>query len=494
MTRPHLVVYHRQGFRMKKHEIVSIPIDKLVLNFQNPRFAELYDDSNDQEKLIEYLLYSESADELAKDIAEVDEFYLDRPLWVLQKSDGTFLVKDGNRRGAAVKALKFPNKYGLNLKKTDIDELPVVVYIDEKDLDRRILREHTSSLFREWDRIAKALEVYKMHMSGSSIDSMKDIDSNPVDLIKLASFYYEAVKIGGGDLKQLLRRGRGNTGGKTIIFERLFKYSSRAGYTFKTKPSYEVSITDSAKFEKYVSSLIGYLKAYPDTTTQKVDNAGKLNADMGFLPNLKPFGFDATSPAPIPTPGAASAPEEKEGPGVGGETPPAVTPKSAPTKRKSLKTHPTYQRKGIPRPLDKLIRECYDLDKANFTNAKVALVRVSFECTLKYIVENTERAPGRPMSTSTHFRNAYYDRHGNRLPTTNFDLLKTLFAQLITSTGIRKAFDNFSLDTPHQIIHNYNVGAIPADAVTMCDNLIPLLEFMLQEQADLIASLDLTKL
>jgi hypothetical protein len=479
---------------MNKHGIVYIPTDQLVLDTQNPRFAELYDGSHDQDALIEYLLYTESADELAKEIADVDEFYSDRPLWVVKQDDRTLLVKDGNRRCAAVKALHIPTKYGLNINRTVIDELPVVIYDNEQDLEKRILREHTSSLFREWDRIAKALEVYKMHMSGSSIDSMKDIDSNPADLIKLASFYYEAVKIAGGDLKQLLRRGRGNTGGKTIIFERLFRYSSKAGYSFRAKPSYEVNITDRDTFERYVQALVEYLKAYPDTTTQTIDNASKLNADMGFLPNLKPFGFDATSSAPIPTPGTPGASEEKEGPGVVGKTSPAVNPKSVPIKKKSLRTRPIYQRKGIPRPLDRLIRECYNLDKENFTNAKVALVRISFECTLKYVVENTERAPGKLMSTSTYFRNAYYDKHGNRLPTTNFDSLKTLFAQLITHTGIRKAFDNFSLDTPHQIIHNYNVGAVPADAVTLCDNLIPLLEFMLQEEADLVGALDLTKL
>ena len=72
--------------------------------------------------------------------------------------------------------------------------------------------------------------------------------------------------------------------------------------------------------------------------------------------------------------------------------------------------------------------------------------------------------------------------------------MKNKFTDLIKDIGIKKSFENFNLQTPHQIIHNYNVRAIPSDAKALCDNLIPLLEFMLQEENDLLNSLDLSKL
>ena len=169
------------------------------------------------------MLYSEAAEDIADGIVAMGEFYPDRPLWVLQDCDN-YLVNDGNRRCAAVKALQFPDKYDLETAAVNFTELPVLVYGNPADLNTRILQEHTNSLFREWDRIAKALEAYKLFKTGNSIDSMKEIDSQPIQLIKLASFYYEAVKVGGENLKALLRRGRGKTGGKTIIFERLFPY------------------------------------------------------------------------------------------------------------------------------------------------------------------------------------------------------------------------------------------------------------------------------
>src|SRR5690554_2360490 len=96
---------------------LSIPLDDLVLDVKNPRFAELYSDSKNEDDLIEYLLYTEAAEEVAKGIVKVGEFYPDKPLWVLKLGE-KYLVKDGNRRCSAVKALQLPGKYKLGLTKT----------------------------------------------------------------------------------------------------------------------------------------------------------------------------------------------------------------------------------------------------------------------------------------------------------------------------------------------------------------------------------------
>ncbi|MCC4212567.1 hypothetical protein [Leeuwenhoekiella parthenopeia] len=141
-----------------------------------------------------------------------------------------------------------------------------------------------------------------------------------------------------------------------------------------------------------------------------------------------------------------------------------------------------------------LIDECYNLDENNFANSKTALTRVSLECTLKYVVENTNKPNGKPIKTSNHFNLAFKDRKGNPLTFTNFEVLKTKFTELITDVGIKKAFENFDIQNPHQIIHNYHVAAVPANAKALCDNLIDLIEFMLQDETDLLNSLDLTQL
>src|SRR5690606_25465512 len=119
---------------MSKSTPKIISLDKLILDKDNPRFAELYSGSDNEKEIIEYLLYNESADEVAKAIVNAQEFYPDRPLWVLEQ-DGSYLVKDGNRRCASVKALQNPKDFNLDLEKTEITELPVLIYDNPGDLD-----------------------------------------------------------------------------------------------------------------------------------------------------------------------------------------------------------------------------------------------------------------------------------------------------------------------------------------------------------------------
>lgn len=504
-----------------KSTLTNINLKNLKLDLDNPRFAELYSGSDDEDELIEYLLYNESAEDVAKGIHKAGEFYPDRPLWVIKKNE-YFLVKDGNRRCAAVKALNHPSKFGINLPKHSFTELPVLLYENEEDINSRILQEHTNSLFREWDRIAKALEVYKMYSSGSSFETMKEIDSQPSQLIKLASFYYSAVKIAGDDLKMLLRRGRGKSGGKTIIFERLFSYSKLCGYSFRNKPSYKIDVKNKSLFEKYIKALVQYLQVNPKTKTQDVDDLG-----IKFLNNLKPYGFSIESTKSNNSQNTTSATNTTNEPTVNhsntntdsgtenqnnsqnnttssGTTSTSNTTTSSnstsnsahssTSTRYSVKRKPILKRKQIPPALKKLIDECYDLDENIFANAKTALTRVTLECTLKYVVENTNKPNGKPLKTSNHFESAFRDRKGQILTYTNFDILKLKFTDLIKDVGIKKAFEDFDIQNPHQIIHNYRVAAVPANAKALCDNLIDLLEFMLQEEADLVTSLDSTKL
>lgn len=446
-------------------------IDQLLLDPNNRRFAELYSGSNKESDLVEYLLYTEAAEEVAKNISVRGYFYPDEALWVTPRGE-KFLVKDGNRRYAAVKALLNPKKYGLDLSKIDIKQLPVLIYEDENELDRRIQEQHTHSLFREWDRIAKALKAFEMRQSGSSEEVIREIDSNPPQLIKLASFYYEAVKITGEDLKKLLRRGKGETGGKTIIFERLFSHSKLCGYHFKNKPSYLIELLDEEQFKSYISAIVAYLAANPRTTHSDVDREKAV-----FLDRLKDFGF-----TPKMSVLKAKKGEEEE------------EPKASllPMKRGTAKTRPVYERKQVAPKLKHLINECYNLNDTDFANAKVALARVTFEAVLKYVVENTKHK-NKKLALYNHFHTAFYGGRGNKRTYTNFAELKDKFTELITDTGKRNAFRGFDLEKLHQVVHNYNVGAGPNDARTTGENLIPLIEFMLQETTDLLSSLDTSK-
>ncbi|MES2135054.1 MAG: hypothetical protein V4449_02350 [Patescibacteria group bacterium] len=458
-------------------KIAFLKTSDLVLDIDNPRFGELYTGSNKEEDLIEYLLFNESAITLVDRLASTKEFYTDKPLLVFDNGKKK-IVKDGNRRCAAVKALLNPTKFGITSPAYKIKELPVVVYTNKAEIDKRIIEEHTNSMFREWDRIAKAIEVYRQFESGSSIESMEEIDSKPADLIKLASFYYEAVKIGGDDLKKLLRKGRGGTGGKTTIFERLFKYSNACGYRFKNKPDYVVEITDNKKFKSYIKKVVGYLTKNPSTTYRDVDEKNpKFFTEIG-LSNLATQNSSGSS-----TPTTVSTSQTKGA---------ALAAASIPKHTNKAQPKPEYNR-TIPGPLKKVIDECYGLNELTFTNSKIAMTRVVFECCLKYIVEET-KYNGILLKDYSYFNNIFPNGTPTGRKWTNFTKLKNLFEELIKNAGKKQAFKSFDIEIPHQIIHNYNIAGLVKEAKTLCDNLIPLVEFMLETEANLLNSIDTQKL
>lgn len=440
----------------------------LTLDIENPRFGELYTGSHKEADLIEYLLFNESAASLVDRLGVTKEFYVDKPLLVFDNGK-KLIVKDGNRRCAAVKALQDPKKYSLTTPAYTFTELPAVIYKDKSEIENRIIEEHTNSMFKKWDRMAKAIEVYRQYQSGSSIQSMEEIDSKPTDLIRLASFYYEAVKIGGDDLKKLLRNGRGNTGGKTTIFERLFRYATLCGYRFKNKPEYVIEITDKKRFTAYIKSVVAYLIKNPLTTYREVDDKDE--------PFFKAIGISSTPVGTTPNP--TSNPQ--------GSTPPTAPAPVPPKHKNKAQLKPQYNR-TIPGPLKKIIDECYDLNEQTFTNSKIAMSRVVFECCLKYVIEETKHN-NILLKDKAYFSSAFQPGKW-----TNFTTLKSLFQDLVKNKGKKQAFKNFDLETPHQIIHNYNIAGLVRDARTLGDNLLPLIEFMLDTEANLLGSLDNSKL
>ena len=425
----------------KKYTARNIKLDELVLDKENPRFAELYNGSDKDEEIIEYLLWTESAHEIAEAITTAEEYYDDRPLWVY-KDNGKYIVKDGNRKCSAVKALQHPNYYKLSYPKFEIKELPVLEYNELSDLETRIRIEHNGNLFKKWGRIAKAIEIYRLFSSGNSTDSLTEIDSKPKDFIKTATFYHKAVELKGEDFKKLVREGRGKTGGKTIIFERLFRERKHCGYSFKN--SGELFIKNKELFESYINAIVFYLIDNPDTTSRTLDEIYKKG--KSFLDLLKPYGFPPeTKPSNSTTNSNSSNNSSTSGfsnsnsngnntnggnTGNNGQSNNNSSTNSGGSSnnqntsntRHSVKNKPALKRKQIPSALKRLIEETYKLDQNNFANAKTALTRVAFECTLKFIVENTNKANGKPINTSNHFALAYKSKSHKPLPYTNFDI------------------------------------------------------------------------
>lgn len=465
-------------------KIEHIPLKDLVLDFKNPRFADLYTTNKEQE-LIEYLINNEAVDSIVNSIVRVGYFYEDCPLWVI-KHGNHYLVKDGNRRCAAVKALQQPELYGINQKKMSFNSLPVLIYEDEKELSNRIIAEHANSTFRSWERIAKALEIYRVYKATHNFESLKDIDSKPSEFLKLANFYYAAVKIAGEDIRRLFRRGRGESGGKSVIFERLFSVSKYCGYTFTGKPAYDIEILDMKQFKKYLHTMVQYLTNHPFTTYLIVNKRGEQEKFLRELPDFEPNlpeepqqNLPLEDTLSIKTP----APETTV---ISSKTLPGKELEQI--KRKSIKKYPTISRKKLPQSIDKLVKECYDLNSECFVRTKSAMSRVLFELILKYVVDNTQYN-GKVLK-DYH----YFDKSMRSKKFTDFSELKRQMTALILDKGTRQAMELFDLEKLNPIIHNYKICAKVEDCDATYNNLMFLIDFLLQDEEDLLKKIDVKKL
>jgi len=119
------------------------------------------------------------------------------------------------------------------------------------------------------------------------------------------------------------------------------------------------------------------------------------------------------------------------------------------------------------------------------------MTRIVLELALKYVVEKTKYDGKHTMNKSPYFQNVFPPKSGKY---TNATSLKDKFADIVKNTGIRTALKNFDLDKPSQAIHNYHVGIAPIDAQQWSNGLIDILEFILDDEVELLKDLDITKL
>jgi len=455
-----------------KYVETDVKLSDLVLDASNPRFAQLYS-GNSQDDIIRYLLEEEDAMDLVRKIVNMGFFRPDKRLWVLKQPNGKYLVKDGNRRCAAVKALQNPSKYGLS-RSMKIDKLPVIIYEDAKLLESMIREEHTTPSVKEWSAIAKALEVHRLAQNHASKEVMMSIDSDISRFLKIANFYNQAVKICGDRLNELLRNS-GKKGRKLTIFERLFQSSESCGYKFgNIRSNNAILIHDEALFKKYVNTIVKYLQKNPDTTYHVVDKEKDQKAfllRLGILeaPTADEASSTTTDAAPSTTSAGRSAKPRKF---------------IIPTNRTENLFPVLNVLRTIPDSLKKVLQEgqriCFNSNKDNgYPNASVSLLRIAFESTLDFILKDT-LVNGNSLSRRNSFND---DRLSYR---------KKALANIVKSTSVRRKLEHFKLEFANLIIHD-NWTPTNKEILEYAFRVEELINWMLQEKSVFENDLDLSK-
>lgn len=259
----------------KAYKTEKINISLLDLDTQNPRFLLLYNNSNSQDDIIKYLLKNENANEIVKSIVEQQDYRSDSFLYVIQH-DNRYIVKEGNRRLAAVKALQDPEKYLNNrYNKFIISEVPCLVYSDKSVLDKDIASRHTQIDIKRWSRLAQGAYIYNCLKDGmqlSDLNYLKDYKS----LYKLFNMYLAADKVGYGEnFKKLVLDWD-----RATLIERFFSNHSQKfilpylGYSVDNN-SCQINIFDEELFKLALDNFISWLdpQNVEKITTQMVTNS-----------------------------------------------------------------------------------------------------------------------------------------------------------------------------------------------------------------------------
>lgn len=254
----------------KAYKTEKINISLLDLDTQNPRFLMLYNDSHSQDDIINYLLKNENALEIVQSIYENKDFFEDSFCYVLEQS-GRYIVKEGNRRIAALKALSEPSKYlaGSKFETFRIDSVNCLVYNDAKALNEKIFNRHTQIEVKSWSRLAQGAAIQEYLNKGGMLSDLKHIKDykNVYRLFKLWEATNQIDSEHSAKFKNLLIEGK-----RASIIERFFGREDlliRMGFSFNKNLS--VNISDKTVFTNSIGAFIKWLNPMNTITAHHIN-------------------------------------------------------------------------------------------------------------------------------------------------------------------------------------------------------------------------------
>ncbi|MDD2392052.1 MAG: hypothetical protein PHU94_03860 [Bacilli bacterium] len=448
----------------QKWDFKKVALKNLILWDNNPRtFDKNYPNPDEKEIISRY--QADKILRIAKNILKYQNGNLQPGELTVVKKGKNFVIFDGNRRISAYKILLNPElatdkkdrfiEVSQKVSFTDKKELWVNIAPDIKSALTRIDDIHNNNFHENWNPTAKTnfallnidgqikeLKEKKTHLKRDSLYK------------KIKSFVYN---------EEVLKIINDPNEFKITSLERIVDSSvgkEYLNYDFDEKGEIVIGGDDKV-FNQVLKKIAEDVALRKADSRKQHTNEQKLKYFKELFKNM----------------GLSKSGQDKE-----------IIPK---TKRGTVRSYPKWTRKKILPQLKKIIDECYYLDSQSFANARTSFARVTFEAVLKYVIDET-LWKNKKLKNYNYFQSAFFIKKRNKY--TNFTRLKTLFMDLILEAGIKKAFNDFDLEKLHQSIHNYRIGIGPNESISTTNNLIPLIEFMLQDEADLLSLIDTSKL
>ena len=208
-------------------DIQLVPLDKLRLDPENPRFGNS-GESSEQKHILNNIIRNYGINDLLGSIAK-NGYFSAEPL-VCKKKEGYFEVTEGNRRlvtllvisnseiasDHARKCEKY-HKLWVDSGKKPISPVPCIVFPDgeENSLHAYLGVRHISSA-KEWDSYAKAAWLSKaISNAGLDVDALSEMIGDTGDAVKKLIESYnvvgQLVRSGRFNPENSQRRGRGSS-------------------------------------------------------------------------------------------------------------------------------------------------------------------------------------------------------------------------------------------------------------------------------------------
>ena len=256
----------------KYYKVQKIDISLIDLDTQNPRFLFFFIDSYSQDDIINYLLKNENAFEIVKSIYENKDFFEDSFCYVLENND-RYIVKEGNRRIAALKALAEPSKYlsGLKYEPFLVSSVNCLVYNNIKALNEKIFNRHTQIEVKGWSRLAQGAAIQEYLNKGGRLSDLNNIKDykNVYRLFKLWEAVSQIDEEHSNNFKEMLIEWK-----RSAIVERFFSKENllkQMGFVFNKDLS--LNILDKTVFTNSINSFIEWLQPSNKITAHNINKS-----------------------------------------------------------------------------------------------------------------------------------------------------------------------------------------------------------------------------
>lgn len=451
---------------MKKKQIINyqekwkeqkIEVEKLFLDDKNVRLGKVHDS---QSEIINDLFINESAMDILENISQ-NGYFPDEPP-VVVKENGKFIVLEGNRRAASLKAMIdpsiVPKRYISRVKKLMQHQIPIKtvhvhVATSRDEAMEYLAAKHTKTTRKPWSALRRAYFYYAQKINGLSIPKLIERYQG-VDIpgyIKMHEMHNVALSL--KNISEETRKKVLNTGKFNIsTLERFYndKYvQEKMGILFN-KNTGEATIPSNTDFDKVYSRVITDIASGIATSRKELSKDKDRKKYIDSVVQEELSGKDLN----------------KSGKKAAASFKPAKYIKSRQKGLIPKNFEDTLNAPGVGR----VMWELQNIDYAKFPNATADLLRTFLEISVKKYLQEIQSLP-------VPSRAGGYIYLGNVLSKLKSDLEKAANKQLVQVINeIEK--NKWYLDS---INHNPDVFAVEDRVKDAWDQVYPLIKFVFDD-------------